>query len=145
MKNSIKKITNDGVENLIIDLTFNGGGMADNIYYTLDYLTDKTIRLVYKYSITDESREIAKTVISNESFLKEEDREFLINYIDSVPAGSKFRTDTIRFLRNTARHTGLHRLPANIAEDTTKSQETHRERNCRFSNGMISTSHIWLI
>ena len=96
MKNSIKKITNDGIENLIIDLTFNGGGMADNIYYTLDYLTDKTIRLIYKYSITDESREIAKTVISNESFLKEEDREFLINYIDSVPAGSKFRTDTIR-------------------------------------------------
>lgn len=96
MKNSIKKITNDGIENLIIDLTFNGGGMADNIYYTLDYLTDKTIRLVYKYSITDESREIAKTVISNESFLKKEDREFLINYIDSVPAGSKFRTDTIR-------------------------------------------------
>ena len=73
--------------------------MAENVFYTLDYLTDKPVDITYTYLITDECRETAKNNVDRSPYLSEADREYMMHYIDSVPDGTRFRTDTVRRMR----------------------------------------------
>jgi C-terminal processing protease CtpA/Prc len=96
LRQAMRRIERDDIENLVIDIRLNGGGMLENVYYTLDYLTDKPADIISTYMINDASREKVQTVISNSTHMAEADREYLIKYIDSVPSGTRFRTDTVK-------------------------------------------------
>lgn len=96
LRRAMRRINRDGIDNLVIDVSRNAGGMAENVYYTLDYLTDRPIDIAYTYRITDACRENALTVLERSPFLAEADRQYLTGYIDTVASGSRFRTDTIR-------------------------------------------------
>lgn len=43
IKRAMRKIHKDDVENLIIDVSLNSGGMVENLYKTLNYFTDEPI------------------------------------------------------------------------------------------------------
>lgn len=96
LRQAMRRIDRDGIEHLVIDIGLNGGGMAENIYYTLDYLTDRPVPITATYMITDQTRDKVTTVIGNSPYIAERDREYLTDYIDSVPSGTRFRTDTVK-------------------------------------------------
>ena len=99
LRQAMRRIDRDGIDRLVIDVSLNTGGMAENVFYTLDYLTDKPVDITYTYLITDECRETAKNNVDRSPYLSEADREYMMHYIDSVPDGTRFRTDTVRRMR----------------------------------------------
>ena len=99
LRQAMRRIGRDGIDRLVIDVSLNTGGMAENVFYTLDYLTDKPVDITYTYLITDECRETAKNNVDRSPYLSEADREYMMHYIDSVPDGIRFRTDTVRRMR----------------------------------------------
>lgn len=99
LRQAMRRIDRDGIDRLVIDVSLNTGGMAENVFYTLDYLTDNPIDITYTYLITDECRETAKINIDRSPHLCEADREYMMHYIDSVPDGTRFRTDTVCRMR----------------------------------------------
>ena len=113
LRQAMRRIARDGIENLVIDVSLNTGGMTENVYYTLSYLTGKPIDIAYVYRIDDDCREHARTVLENSRYLKEEDRTYLSGYIDTVAAGTRFRTDTIRRMQYVP-HRPKHRYEGNV-------------------------------
>lgn len=99
LRGAMRKVRRDGITDLVIDLRKNPGGMTENVAYTLDYLTEKPVEEILKFSITDGNREKAKMVAGNMSRLEPSSRDSLIRYLDTVRSGSKFRTDSLMRLR----------------------------------------------
>ena len=83
---------------LIIGISRNSGGMTDNVHKTLNYFTEKSVDTNCTFSLTAGSRDKIKTVLPNKSCglwgLSEEQHQQLVAYVDSVPAGSYFTTDS---------------------------------------------------
>ena len=69
--------------------------MTENVYYTLNYFTDKPIDINAKYRVIDEGREKLQTNIEKSPYIKESDRERLIEYIGTLKDGTVFCTDTV--------------------------------------------------
>lgn len=99
IRKAMRKIDRQDVRNLVIDISTNPGGMTENIYYTLNYLTDKSIDIRQIYHVTDNNRERIKTNLSTSIELPKSDREYLVAYIDSLKEGTVFCTDTVCQLR----------------------------------------------
>lgn len=144
IKQAMKRIHKDDIQNLIIDISLNTGGMTENIYYTLNYFTDKPIDLSYTYLITDNNRELAKTNVSRSPEIPENDREFLIEYIDTIESGSLFYTDSLRSIRYIPTNP-KYRFKGNVYVLT--SNETYSAaqifaRQCRKLNiGLVAGEH----
>lgn len=49
LRQAMRRIDRDGIGRLVIDVSLNTGGMAENVFYTLDYLTDKPVDITYTY------------------------------------------------------------------------------------------------
>ena len=41
LRRAMRRIDRDNIKDLIIDVSLNCGGMTENVYYTLNYFTDK--------------------------------------------------------------------------------------------------------
>ena len=97
LNRSMRQVKRDNVENLIIDLRKNGGGMTANEFKMLAYLTDQPIDMSEVARITDDNRKIQKIVISNglKTFVKRDNIKQLRALIDSVPSGTLLRTDSL--------------------------------------------------
>lgn len=111
IKRAMRKIHKDNVENLIIDVSLNSGGMAENLYKTLNYFTDERIDAAINYTITDDNREITKIRAMNsvKKYLgiSKEDKKRLGAFVDSLPSGTSFNTDTlfkVQFTPNNPKH-----------------------------------------
>lgn len=96
---AMKKIYRDKVKNLIIDIRLNGGGLADNMYKTLNYFTDRPIDAAVNYTVTDENRELtkirAKNSLGKYLGVSKKQTKNLLALIDSLPSGTTFSTDTL--------------------------------------------------
>lgn len=99
IKRTMRKLYRDDVENLIIDVSLNPGGMADNLYKTLNYFTDEPIDASTRYTVTDDNRKITKIRAMNSVTkilgISKEDKKRLGAFIDSLPSGTSFTTDTL--------------------------------------------------
>lgn len=99
IKRAMRKIHKDDIENLIIDVSLNGGGSADNLYKTLNYFTDEPIDAAINYTVTDDNREITKIRAMNSIpkilGISKEDKKRLGAFVDSLPSGTSFNTDTL--------------------------------------------------
>lgn len=99
VKRAMRKIHKDDIENLIIDVSLNGGGSADNLYKTLNYFTDEPIDAAINYTVTDDNREITKIRAMNSIpkilGISKEDKKRLGAFVDSLPSGTSFNTDTL--------------------------------------------------
>lgn len=100
LRSAMRKIDRQEIKDLVIDVSLNSGGMSENVYYTLDYLTDKPVDIIQKYLITDTNRKQAMMNIENSPFIAEADREYLTGYIDTLPSGTLFCTDTVRTMQH---------------------------------------------
>lgn len=94
-RRAMRRIDRDNIKDLIIDVSLNGGGMTDNIYYTLDYFTDRPIEMNSVYHVTDNNRELIQTNIERSETIKESDRERLVEYVGILESGTVFCTDTV--------------------------------------------------
>lgn len=102
LKNKMRRISQDKIKHLIIDISRNGGGMADNIYKTLNYFTDQPVERNETYLLTKDNRQILRTVIASGDHrymgvTKEQLKEFQ-TLVDSLPDGTMFSTDTLHNL-----------------------------------------------
>ena len=95
LRRAMRRIDRDNIKDLIIDVSLNGGGMTDNIYYTLDYFTDRPIEMNSVYHVTDNNRELIQTNIERSETIKESDRERLVEYVGILESGTVFCTDTV--------------------------------------------------
>jgi hypothetical protein len=95
LRGAMRRIDRNGIENLIVDVSRNSGGMTENVYYTLNYFTDKAVDMNKVYKVTDASREMIRTNISNSPEIAENDRERLIGYVGGLESGTVFSTDTL--------------------------------------------------
>ena len=95
LRRAMRRIDRDNIKDLIIDVSLNGGGMTENVYYTLNYFTDKPIDINAKYRVIDEGREKLQMNIERSPHIKESDRERLIEYIGTLKDGTVFCTDTV--------------------------------------------------
>lgn len=95
LRRAMRRIDRDDIKDLIIDVSLNCGGMTENVYYTLNYFTDKPIDINAKYRVIDEGREKLQTNIERSPHIKESDRERLIEYIGTLKDGTVFCTDTV--------------------------------------------------
>jgi hypothetical protein len=95
LKRAMRRVQKDGITDLVLDLSKNTGGMGENVYFTLDYFTDKPVTHNQIYHITDLNRDLVKMNISNSREISEVDRDSLINYIDKLTSGTVFATDTV--------------------------------------------------
>lgn len=99
LESVMARVYRDKLDTLIIDISYNGGGMADNLYKTLNYFTDQPIDANTTFKVTDENREIMKVVIKNSPYqmfgISREQHRQLIAFVDSVPSGEIFSTDTL--------------------------------------------------
>lgn len=118
LKRTMARIYRHKIDTLIIDISNNPGGMGDNVYKTLDYLTDKSIDANRAFYITDANRAKVKTVISNTSYellgLNKEQHEQLASYVDSVKSGNYFTTDMLFDLKFKPREELKHRYNGNL-------------------------------
>lgn len=99
LRQAMRRIDKDQIQNLVIDISLNPGGMTENVYYTLNYLTDKTIDIRHIYHVTDNNRELMQANMTRSPELSQADREYLVGYMDSLPDGRVFCTDTVRRLQ----------------------------------------------
>lgn len=103
----MRRIDRDDIKDLIIDVSLNGGGMTENVYYTLNYFTDKPIDINAKYRVIDEGREKLQMNIERSPHIKESDRERLVEYIGTLKDGTVFARirsaicNTFQIIRNT--------------------------------------------
>lgn len=99
LKNMMARIARHKIDTLIIDISRNGGGMMDNLYKTLNYFTTKAIDANETFYVTDNNRNIMKTVIGNSPYdffgLSKDQKAELVSLVDSVGDGENFCTDTL--------------------------------------------------
>lgn len=103
LRQAMRQIDRDGIEDLVIDVSHNGGGMTDNVYLALSYLTDEPISAYNKYYVTDNSRKIVMTNISSSSEYSEEDKERFIELAKNVEEGTVIELET-QIIANTPKH-----------------------------------------
>lgn len=99
LRKAMRKIERRDIRTLVIDISANPGGMTENIYYTLNYFTDKPIDIRQIYRVTESSRERIKTNFTKSAELSESDREYMVAYVDTLKEGTLFCTDTVRRLQ----------------------------------------------
>lgn len=104
LRKAMRRIDRDNIKDLIIDVSLNCGGMTENVYYTLNYFTDKPIDINAKYRVIDEGREKLQTNIERSPHIKESDRERLVEYIGTLKDGTVFCTDTVCDLQYIPNH-----------------------------------------
>ncbi|MDR0954729.1 MAG: hypothetical protein LBM20_05040 [Rikenellaceae bacterium] len=95
IRGAMRRIDRDNIEELVVDVSRNSGGMRENLYYTLNYFTDQPIDMNKVFLVTEASREKLQTNLSNSPEIEESDRERLIEYVGGVASGTRFSTDTV--------------------------------------------------
>lgn len=103
LRKTMAWVNRNRIDTLVLDISGNGGGMVDNVYKTLNYLTTRSVDANKAYRVTDGNREKIKTVIRNTQYdlfgLTPEQQEEMASYVDSIPTGSFFTTDMVYDLR----------------------------------------------
>lgn len=103
LRRAMAWVDRNRIDTLVLDISENGGGMIDNVYKTLNYLTTRSVDANKAYRVTEGNREKIKTVIRNTQYdlfgLTPEQQEQMASYVDSIPDGSFFTTDMVYDLR----------------------------------------------
>ncbi|HIW11202.1 MAG TPA: hypothetical protein H9888_06885 [Candidatus Rikenella faecigallinarum] len=99
LKRVMTRIDRHDIDTLVIDISRNGGGMTQNVYQTLNYLTDRPVDANAAYRVTDHNRGKIKTLLENrddELFgITPEQKTRLIAAVDSIPSGSFLETNNL--------------------------------------------------
>jgi C-terminal processing protease CtpA/Prc len=110
LSSCMKKINNDGIKHLIIDLRDNIGGYEYNVYELLACFTDKKFTVSNVNLVTDKSRKLMAKVLKKSYKTiygkKNPDVKRSLEILQSMPSGSLFRADTILSMQYTPQYKG---------------------------------------
>lgn len=99
LKRVMGRIDRHDIDTLVIDISRNGGGMTQNVYKTLNYLTDRPVDANAAYRVTDHNRGKIRTLLENrddELFgITPEQKAHLIAAIESTPSGRFLETNDL--------------------------------------------------
>lgn len=100
LKKAMAWVDRHKIDTLILDISNNPGGLTDNVYITLNYLTEKTVDANRAYRVNDGNREKIKTVIQNTPYeqlfgLSAEQTQQMESCVDSVRSGDYLTTDMV--------------------------------------------------